>query len=170
MKSRAKLQYRNSSFTHLLCSSLIVAQECCYSVDLDEQRKVKVVARASKRSSQLQKLKGLTGSFTPTLRRAVELSDEKGASTWLTVLPIQQHGFILHKGAFHDALCLRYAWPIPQAPQSCACGNKFDVTHAMICPKGGFPTIRHNEVRDLTVNLLTEVCHDVETEPKLRRC
>ena len=34
----------------------------------------------------------------------------------------------------------------------------------MICPKGGFPTIRHNEVRDLTANLLTEVCHDVEPQ------
>ena len=86
--------------------ALIVAQECCYSVDLDEQRKVKAEARASKCSSQLQKLKGLTGSFTPTLRRAVELSGEKGASTWLTV---PEHGFSLHKGAFRDALCLRYA-------------------------------------------------------------
>ena len=52
--------------------------------------------------------------------------------------------------------------------QSCACGNKFDVTHAMVCPKRRFPTIRHNEVRGLTANLLTEVCHDVETEPKLQ--
>ena len=33
-------------------TALIVAQECCYSVDLDEQRKVKAEARASKRSSQ----------------------------------------------------------------------------------------------------------------------
>ena len=116
----------------------------------------------------MQKLKDLTGSFTRTLRRAFELSAEKGASTWLTVLPIEEHGLSLHKGAFRDALCLRYAWPIPQAPQSCACGNKFDVTHAMVCPKGGFLTIRHNEVRDLTANLLTDVCHDVETEPKLQ--
>ena len=93
---------------------------------------------------------------------------EKGASTWLSVLPIDEHGFSLHKGAFRDALCLRYAWQIPQLPQTCACGNNFDVNHAMICPKGGFPSIRHNEVRDLTADLLTEVCHDVEIEPKMQ--
>ena len=31
----------------------------------------------------------------------------------------------------------------------------------MVCPFGGFPTIRHNEVRDLTASLLTEVSHNV---------
>ena len=35
------------------------------------------------------------------------------------------------------------------------------------CPRGGFPSIRHNEIRDITANLLTEVCHDVQVEPDL---
>ena len=34
----------------------------------------------------------------------------------------------------------------------------------MICHMGGFPTIRHNELRDITASLLTEVCHNVATE------
>ena len=38
----------------------------------------------------------------------------------------------------------------------------------MVCPYGGFPIIRHNEVRDLTATLLTEVCHNVATEPSLQ--
>ena len=38
----------------------------------------------------------------------------------------------------------------------------------MFCPRGGFPTLPHNEVRDLTADLLTEVCHDVEIEPQLQ--
>ena len=38
----------------------------------------------------------------------VQLSNEKGASSWLSVLSIKEHGFTLHKGAFRDALCLRY--------------------------------------------------------------
>ncbi len=33
---------------------------------------------------------------------------------------------------------------------------------------GGFPTIRHNEIRDLTANLLTEGCHNVSVEPPLQ--
>ncbi len=40
--------------------------------------------------------------------------------------------------------------------------------HALSCPKGGFPIIRHNEIRDLTANLLTEVCHEVSIEPDLQ--
>ena len=38
----------------------------------------------------------------------------------------------------------------------------------MICPKGGFPTLRHNEVRDITADLLTETCNDVAIEPQLQ--
>ena len=38
----------------------------------------------------------------------------------------------------------------------------------MTCRKGGYPIIRHNEVRDLTANLLTEVCHNVAREPNLQ--
>ena len=37
----------------------------------------------------------------------------------------------------------------------------------MSCPTGGFPTIRHNELRDLCAQVLTEVCHNVATEPTL---
>ena len=33
--------------------------------------------------------------------------------------------------------------------------------------KGGYPSIRHNEIRDLTANLLSEVCNNVCTEPEL---
>ena len=36
------------------------------------------------------------------------------------------------------------------------------------CAKGGFPSIRHNEIRDLTATLLTEVCNDVSIEPGLK--
>ena len=34
--------------------------------------------------------------------------------------------------------------------------------------KRGFPSIRHNEIRDLTATLLTEVCNDVCTKPELQ--
>ena len=35
----------------------------------------------------------------------------------------------------------------------------------MICHMGGFPSIRHNEIRGITASLLTEVCSNVATEP-----
>ena len=42
-----------------------------------------------------------------------------------------------------------------------------DIQHAMSCKKGGFIMIRHNDPRDLTANLMTEVCKDVDIEPQL---
>ena len=42
-----------------------------------------------------------------------------------------------------------------------------DIQHEMSCKKGGFITIRHNDLCDLTANLLTEVCKDVDIEPQL---
>ena len=98
----------------------------------------------------------------------MDLASEKGASSWLTSLPIEEYGFCLHKGAFRDALALRYGWSPQQTPMYCVCGASLTVEHALSCPRGGFPIVRHNEIRDVTANLLTEVCHDVTIEPDLQ--
>ncbi|KAL5489466.1 hypothetical protein EMCRGX_G018560 [Ephydatia muelleri] len=78
------------------------------------------------------------------------------------------HGFHINKGEFRDALCLRYDWSLPNVPQHCSCGKHFSVDHAMTCHLGGFLTVRHNDIRDFTASLLTEVCHNVATEPTLQ--
>ena len=61
--------------------------------------------------------------------------------------------------------------PFGQHPSNtsstCQYGTSFSVDHAMVCPFGEFSTIRHNEVQDLTASLLTEVYHNVGTEPSL---
>ena len=102
------------------------------------------------------------------MQRAMLASTEKGASNWLTTLPIDEHGFSLHKGAFRDALCLRYGWRTSHLPSHCVCGKQFSVEHAMNCHRGGLPSIRHNEIRNITADLLSEVCHCVGLEPTLQ--
>ena len=42
------------------------------------------------------------------------------------------------------------------------------MTHALNCKKGGFVSIRHDEIRNIEANLLKKVCADVETEPRLQ--
>ena len=121
--------------------------------------------KRARSSSHATELKSLLPS---ELQRAMDLSQEKGASIWLTVLPIEEFGFSLHKGAFRDALALRYNWPLHNIPSTCPCGSQFTVEHALSCPKGGYPTIRHNEIRDFTAHLMTEVCHNVAIEPHLQ--
>ena len=41
------------------------------------------------------------------------------------------------------------------------------VDHALTCPSGGYPTARHNEVRDLLANVMMDILRDFEIEPKL---
>ena len=53
-------------------------------------------------------------------------------------------------------------------PSKCGCGSNFNVEHALSCAKGGFPTIRHNAIRDITASLLTEVCSEVCVKPELQ--
>ena len=53
----------------------------------------------------------------------------------------------------------------PDKPAVCVCGDKFDTDHAMICKKGGFITMRHN---DLEAERLNAVCKDVQIEPALQ--
>ena len=79
-----------------------------------------------------------------------------------------QHGFYLSKTAFWDAIHLRYEWKHERLPDKCVCGVWFSVEHALTSPRGGFTFVRPNEIRDMTANLLSEVCHGVQTEPDLQ--
>ena len=99
------------------------------------------------------------------LRQALECCREKGASLWLSVIPIAQHGFALHKTDFTDALSLCYGWSPPHLPFHCVCGKAFSISHTISCPHGAFPIIYHNDVRGFTTKLMSEVCHDVPLEP-----
>ena len=43
-----------------------------------------------------------------SVSKIIDLASEKGASCWLTSLPLQRYGFVLNKQQFHDSICLRY--------------------------------------------------------------
>ena len=132
------------------------------------QWKLKQDGKREKQARLSEEAKQVHNRLPAALQRPVELACEKGASSWLTALPLSVHGFCLHKGAFRDAVCLRYNWQPDRLPLTCACGEQFSVRHALSCPTGGFPSIRHNELRDMCGDLLSEVCSNVCTEPHLQ--
>ena len=98
----------------------------------------------------------------------MDLAQVQGSSSWLTAQSLEEHGFSLHKGAFLDALALWYGWTPSKTPSSCACGASFTIKHMLSCPRGGFPSLHPNEIRDITATLLSEVCNDVRVEPDLQ--
>ena len=57
-------------------------------------------------------------------------------------------------------------WPLNNQPAQCSVAHhSFSIGHALSCPTGAFPSIGHNEVRDITASLsLSEgVCHNSVT-------
>ena len=144
--------------------SLIFEQDSQFTVDvLNEQF-------AFKREIHLEnhcRTKDLAASLHPLLpaelQHARELACLKSASSWLTVLPLDEHGFLLHKSNFRYAVCLRYDWPLPHLPMECVCGTSITVEHAFTCPHGGYSSLCHNEIRDTTAQLMSEVCPNVAT-------
>jgi len=91
----------------------------------------------------------------------------KGASSWLSALPIKAIGYALNKQEFTDAICMRYGWKVKGIPNHCACGKTNSVDHSLICKLGGYTSMRHNSVRDSEAQIMREVCRDVQTEPTL---
>ena len=67
-----------------------------------------------------------------------------------------------------DAICLLYEWRQPDLPSSSVCGKSYSIDHCLTCPYGGFPTLRHNGLGDLSATLLKEVWSNVCRKPSLQ--
>ena len=76
----------------------------CHSVQQSIKRRI----QHTKHTKQKEDAKNLLHNRPTPFQHSMELSQEKGASTWLTALPIDEHGFTMHKAAFRDSLALRY--------------------------------------------------------------
>ena len=93
----------------------------------------------------MSKAENIENGLQPMTRRAVVQAKEKGASSWLSVIPLEEHGFTLNKGEFRDAVSLRYNKKLRGLPSKCPCGQNYNETHALNCKKGGFVIIRHKQ-------------------------
>jgi hypothetical protein len=166
----SQFEYNNSNQLTSQLQGFIYRQEMGGELDQTEMKKQKAMISKDREQRQLSKQEEVKLEFErdPLKLRLLEASCERGASNWLTVLPIESDGFALNKQEFTDALRLRYGWSLDRLPMNCPCGANFTVQHAMACKKGGFIHARHNEVRDITANLLSEVCNDVAVEPILQ--
>ena len=142
----------------------IVNQNVADTSEPDESDNVE-----SKTSFYQRKLENLKSHSSPIELKAIEIASSTGASAWLSSLPIKTEEFSLTKREFFDAIYLRYCWDMKNLPSDCVCGSKFSVDHALQCKVGGFIHMRHNELVNITANLSSIVCKDVEKEPILQK-
>ena len=144
----------------------IVKQERTYTKD-PEMSSVKNGIKKNKHQRNEKLLNELQSTMSDDEIRLLAMSSENGASTWLSTLPLTSENYQLTKQNFWDLIRFRYGWQLSRLPSTCECGVTFSIEHALTCKKGGFISLRHNEVRNLTANLLGEVCKDVCIEPTL---
>ena len=102
------------------------------------------------------------------LQKQMDYVSEKGASSWVSILSIQDQNFHLHNSLFRDTLCLRCGWEPPRLPSICVCGKPFTVEHGLSCQHGGYPIHWHNDLQNHTASLLSKVCSDVSVKPQLQ--
>ena len=130
-----------------------------------------VRARASKIAGKAKQhevdMNNLLPDLPPHQQMLVTISAEKGVSTWLTCDLSWLSGSVLEKSDFRDALCILYGYALEGLPLHRVCGGSMTTSHALTCPSDGYPSARHNEVRDIICNVLREVLTDVETDPRL---
>jgi len=120
------------------------------------------------REKAAEEAEAVKASLTKGQQNAVEQAGGRGASTWLTAIPMTKYGFQLNKQDFRDVLCLRDGWTPERSPSDCQCWEVFSVAHAFSCLKGALPSIRHNHVSDIMEQLLTGVGRNVGIEPALQ--
>ena len=135
----------------------IVNQVICAPFLSEETTKLKAEAKVQRRFHEKEKLEVMRGQLPKNQQRLLECVQGKGASNWITEMPLEEYDYFLHKGDFRDALCLRYSWRLNNLPARYACGDSMSVNHALVCHNGGH-IFRHNAARDLMETLLREVC------------
>ena len=105
------IKYPASKAISAPLSELIIQHSQTYSANI---HKLQIVTKASAVRSHHEltmfDLATIKEQLPNPLCYSVELAQEKGASSWLSVLPLEEFGFFLHKGAFRDALALQYGW------------------------------------------------------------
>ena len=162
-------EYQNSSRLTEEHVSLISRQERSYQIQNEGLNDIKKKIKLERQKYHQEQLVNIRSKLTSEQCRLNDINTEQGASTWLTTLPLEDEGYMLNKQEFWDLVNIRYGWPLSRTSTTCACGSFFNIQHALSCKKGGFITLRHNRLRNITASLLKEVCHDVRIEPTLQR-
>ena len=158
----APTEFISSTTVNAPLAAIIALQE----TELPDENVVRDVVQEDRRrraADSKNKTERINNALSASTLRAVTQ-----APNWLSSRPSNMHGFKLNKTEFHDAIAICHNNRIKDLPSTCVCGHAFDINHAMNCKRGGFVTIRHNEVRNFEATLLSKVCCDVEVEPSLQ--
>ena len=149
-------------------TELIYQQDNCVDkLDIAGIKATKAAVKLASETRYKAEFTTIADQLNDDQKTFLNLACGKGASSFLSCLPLESAGYIFNKVEFRDSLCVRYNWPLPDIPRFCACGEKTGVDHSCVCKLGGLINMRHDNVRDVEAEFLKEVCREVRTEPGL---
>ena len=95
---RAQRQFQASlEITGPLVSAILGCSDGSLMAIRSSQSKARVASRKEARAKIEEEANVLQGRLPRKMKKAMELASEKGASAWLTTLPLAEEGFNLHK-------------------------------------------------------------------------
>jgi hypothetical protein len=160
-------EYQNSCKMTASLTNAIFEQAKEYDEDTEKLKEIKTEISKGRIEYYKQRRAEIYENLSDDEKLQLDLASEKGASSWLTSLPLKNFGFLLNKQEFRDAICLRYNLKLKDTAIKCVCGEPNTINHALICKKGGYVSLRHNSLRDRTAEIMRISCRDVSTEPNL---
>ena len=105
----APTQYESSTaITKPLVEQIVVQTH-----ELPDDHAIRTLQQCNRRDKDArlrEDLKEVKNALPEQTKRAADLAAEKGASSWLTVVPVKDVGLTLNKREFKDAIHLRYDW------------------------------------------------------------
>ena len=125
----ADFDYANSRLATKQLGDAIFNQHHRLNIDREEHDETMKEIKSRKLESYKTLNEKLSGSLSDKMIKLIHLASEKGASCWLTSLPLVEYGFRLNKEEFVDAICLRYDLMLKEVPRSCICGDTFSINH-----------------------------------------
>ena len=113
---RSRIEYENSRHITAEMIENVKNQVSNYDSKIEVRQNIVMNHLKNEKTKRYEKtLADIKGQITDPVRfRALESCLEKGASSWLTALPLKDRGFLLDKQSFWDSLYLRYNLSIPR--------------------------------------------------------
>ena len=113
----AKTEYQNSRNTTESLTKLHLQQTTEYNISRDKLAKLKYNIKKVN-CNVIQSTSMFDNRLSTNKIRLNKINQEKGASTWLSTLPLKEEGYSLSKQEFWDLLKIRCGWPLSRSLRS----------------------------------------------------
>ena len=170
VEETAEMEYKNSLQATASLADAIYNQHNTFRPDEHAQKEIMKDIKKRRHDHFTKSKSDILQSSSAPLIRQLELLSEKGASCWLTALPLKVCGFLFNKQEFHNAIALRYNLTLSDLdrPKVCHCGQTNNINHCLICKLGGYVSLRHDSLLKKTAKMMAAAgCKDVKEEPPL---